>query len=50
MRDNVEIVPNLTHVVSQDQKLYFYYEVYDPGQTRRRARKSERASRSIAAR
>jgi hypothetical protein len=30
VRDNVEIVPNLTHVVSQDQKLYFYYEVYDP--------------------
>ena len=32
VRDNVEIVPNLTHVVSQDQKLYFYYEVYDPTQ------------------
>jgi VWFA-related protein len=32
VRDNVEIVPNLTHVVSQDQKLYFYYEVYDPSQ------------------
>jgi hypothetical protein len=30
VRDNVEMVPNLTHVVSQDQKLYFYYEVYDP--------------------
>jgi VWFA-related protein len=30
VRDNVEIIPNLTHVVSQDQKLYFYYEVYDP--------------------
>ena len=33
VRDNVEIVPNLTHVVSQDQKLYFYYEVYDPTQS-----------------
>ena len=33
VRDNVEIVPNLTHVVSQDQKLYFYYEVYDPDST-----------------
>jgi len=33
VRDNVEIVPNLTHVVSQDQKLYFYYEVYDPNAT-----------------
>jgi len=30
VRDNVEIVPNLTRVVNQDQKLYFYYEVYDP--------------------
>jgi hypothetical protein len=33
VRDNVSIVPNLTHVVSRDQKLYFYYEVYDPNQT-----------------
>lgn len=31
VRDNLEIVPNLTHVVTQDQKLYFYYEVYEPG-------------------
>lgn len=30
VHDNIEIVPNLTRVVSQDQKLYFYYEVYDP--------------------
>lgn len=30
VRDNVEIVPNLTHIVNQDQKLYFYYEVYEP--------------------
>jgi VWFA-related protein len=29
----VEIMPNLTHVVNHDQKLYFYYEVYDPTQT-----------------
>jgi VWFA-related protein len=28
----VELVPNLTHVVSGAQKLYFYYEVYDPAQ------------------
>jgi VWFA-related protein len=32
VRDNVSIVPNLTHVVGHDQKLYFYYEVYDPSQ------------------
>ena len=31
-RDGVQLVPNLTHVVSKDQKLYFYYEVYDPAE------------------
>src|SRR5262249_39348519 len=30
VRDGVELVPNLTHIVNRDQKLYFYYEVYDP--------------------
>ena len=30
VRDNLEIIPNLTHVVAQDQKFYLYYEVYDP--------------------
>jgi hypothetical protein len=25
-------VPNVTHVVSSGQHLYFYYEVYDPAQ------------------
>jgi VWFA-related protein len=30
IRDGVELVPNLTHIVGHDQKLYFYYEVYDP--------------------
>jgi VWFA-related protein len=29
-RDGVALVPNLTHIVSRNQKLYFYYEVYDP--------------------
>ena len=33
VRDNISIVPNLTHVVGRDQKLYFYYEVYDPSQS-----------------
>ncbi len=33
VRDGVQLLPNLTHVVGKDQKLYFYYEVYDPGQT-----------------
>ena len=32
VRDGIELVPNLTHIVSRNQKLYFYYEVYDPAQ------------------
>ncbi len=30
VRDGQELIPNVTHVFSADQKLYFYYEVYDP--------------------
>jgi VWFA-related protein len=30
VRDGVELVPNLTHIVGHDQKMYLYYEVYDP--------------------
>jgi hypothetical protein len=26
----VQLLPNLTRVVARDQKIYFYYEVYDP--------------------
>jgi VWFA-related protein len=33
VRDGVQLLPNLTHVVGKDQKLFFYYEVYDPGRT-----------------
>jgi VWFA-related protein len=32
VRDGMELLPNLTHIVSRTQKLYFYYEVYDPAQ------------------
>jgi VWFA-related protein len=32
VRDNTELVPNLTHIVSRDQQIYLYYEVYDPSQ------------------
>ena len=31
IRDGVELVPNLTHIVGREQKLYFYYDVYEPG-------------------
>jgi len=30
-----KLVPNITHVVSAGQHLYFYYEVYEPGGTSR---------------
>jgi hypothetical protein len=30
VRDGSAIVPNVTHVFSSGQHLYFYYEVYDP--------------------
>jgi VWFA-related protein len=30
LHDGRELVPNITHVVSPEQHLYFYYEVYDP--------------------
>lgn len=30
IRDGIQLLPNLTHVVSRDQKLFFYFEVYEP--------------------
>ena len=33
IRDGVQMVPNVTHVVAKDQKVFFYYEVYEPGLT-----------------
>lgn len=30
VRDGVEMLPSLTHVVDRAQKMYFYYEVYEP--------------------
>ena len=43
VRDGVELVPNLTHIVNRDQKIYFYYEVYEPGARQRRRRSCARA-------
>ena len=34
MRDGVELLPSLTHVVDRDQRMYFYYEVYEPAGSR----------------
>ena len=30
VRDGVELLPSLTHVVDRTQRMYFYYEVYEP--------------------
>lgn len=30
VRDGVQLLPNLTRVVTRGQSVYFYYEVYDP--------------------
>jgi hypothetical protein len=30
IRDGVQLLPNLTRVVTRSQRIYFYYEVYDP--------------------
>jgi hypothetical protein len=30
VQGGLQVVPNLTHVVTRDQRLYFFYEVYDP--------------------
>ena len=30
VRGGVQLLPNVTHVVGRDQKLFFYYEVYEP--------------------
>ena len=31
VRDQMELVPNITHVFTPDQHLYLQYEIYDPG-------------------
>lgn len=32
VRDGQQLVPNVTHVVSRDQKVFVYYEVYEPAE------------------
>jgi VWFA-related protein len=39
VQDQTELVPNITHVFTQDQHLYLQYEVYDPA----RGKKSQTA-------
>src|SRR5438552_12083477 len=44
VREGTQIVPNVTHVFSSNQHLYFYYEVYDPAKP---AESSEKFSARI---
>ena len=30
VRNGEQLIPNLTHIVGKDQRMIFYYEVYDP--------------------
>jgi VWFA-related protein len=30
VRNGEQLIPNLTHIVGKDQKMFFYYEVYEP--------------------
>ena len=41
VRDGSEIIPNVTHVFSSGQHLYFYYEVYDPAKEGNNSGKSQ---------
>jgi VWFA-related protein len=41
VREGSEIVPNVTHVFSSNQHLFFYYEVYDPAKPAEAAGKSD---------
>jgi VWFA-related protein len=34
VHDGTELVPNITHVFAANQKLYFYYEVYEPARAK----------------
>ena len=46
VHDGEQLVPNVTHVVGRDQRMFFFYEVYDPRRPPRRRRTSARAWRS----
>jgi VWFA-related protein len=46
VQDGKELVPNITHVFNPDQRLYFYYEVYDPAKDTRAVADAGAASSS----
>ncbi|MGZ4786901.1 MAG: VWA domain-containing protein [Terriglobales bacterium] len=48
VRDGEELIPSVTHVFSSDQKLYFYYEVYDPAKDGRKLEEQPAAAKPVA--
>jgi len=48
VRAGRELVPNVTHVVSSDQHLFFYYELYDPAEAKTGGAHAVRVLTSIA--
>jgi VWFA-related protein len=43
VRDGNELVPNIAHVFTSDQHLYFFYEVYDPAKDKSAAEQPQDA-------
>jgi VWFA-related protein len=41
IQDQTELVPNITHVFTQDQHLYLQYEVYDPAKGKKGSESAE---------
>jgi VWFA-related protein len=41
IQDQTELVPNITHVFTQDQHLYLQYEVYDPAKAKKRSESAD---------
>ena len=48
VRDGSELIPNVTHVFSSGQHLYFYYEVYDPARQTNNAKPGDNATGEAA--
>jgi VWFA-related protein len=46
VKDGEELIPNVTHVFSDNQKLYFYYEVYDPTRDKREEAVSQQGQKA----
>ena len=48
IQDQTELVPNITHVFTQDQHLYMQYEIYDAAHAKSSANSNSSNSRQVA--